>query len=49
MHEALRAAPPGAAVLVDCLTLWLSNVMQGKFDIDKISAASKRRLPRAPA
>lgn len=36
LPEALRAAPEGAAVLVDCLTLWLSNVMHAKFDLDEI-------------
>jgi adenosylcobinamide kinase/adenosylcobinamide-phosphate guanylyltransferase len=45
LPEALRAAPPEAAVLVDCLTLWLSNVMHAKFDIDKIT----RRLEEALA
>ena len=36
-HElagALEAAPAGGAVLVDCLTLWLSNLMDGPFDIE---------------
>lgn len=36
-HElagALEAAPAGGAVLIDCLTLWLSNLMEGPFDID---------------
>jgi adenosylcobinamide kinase/adenosylcobinamide-phosphate guanylyltransferase len=44
-HDALRAAPPEAAVLVDCLTLWLANVMHAKFDIDKTT----RRLEEALA
>jgi len=35
---ALEAAPAGAAVLVDCLTLWLSNLMEGAFDIDSQTA-----------
>lgn len=30
---ALAAAPAGAAVLVDCLTLWLTNLMLGEADI----------------
>jgi adenosylcobinamide kinase/adenosylcobinamide-phosphate guanylyltransferase len=31
---ALAAAPAGTAVLVDCLTLWLTNVMLAGSDID---------------
>ena len=31
---ALAAVPPAAAVLVDCLTLWLSNLMLADRDID---------------
>jgi adenosylcobinamide kinase/adenosylcobinamide-phosphate guanylyltransferase len=31
---ALAAAPAGAAVLVDCLTLWLSNVMLAGADVE---------------
>jgi adenosylcobinamide kinase/adenosylcobinamide-phosphate guanylyltransferase len=37
LPEALRAAPQEAAVLVDCLTLWLANVMNARFDIDEIT------------
>jgi adenosylcobinamide kinase / adenosylcobinamide-phosphate guanylyltransferase len=33
--EALRGAPQDTAVLVDCLTLWLSNAMLGAFDLEK--------------
>jgi len=36
-HElagALRAAPNDAAVLVDCLTLWLSNLLEAEADIE---------------
>jgi adenosyl cobinamide kinase/adenosyl cobinamide phosphate guanylyltransferase len=32
--EALAAAPGNAAVLVDCLTLWLSNLMLGSFNVE---------------
>jgi adenosylcobinamide kinase / adenosylcobinamide-phosphate guanylyltransferase len=35
---ALAAAPAGAAVLVDCLTLWLSNLMEGGSDIEAQTA-----------
>jgi adenosylcobinamide kinase / adenosylcobinamide-phosphate guanylyltransferase len=31
-------AKPGAPILVDCLTLWLSNLMHAKADIAKASA-----------
>jgi adenosylcobinamide kinase/adenosylcobinamide-phosphate guanylyltransferase len=34
LADALKAAPSDAAVLVDCLTLWLSNLMEGAFDIE---------------
>ena len=37
LPEALAAVPDGAAVLVDCLTLWLSNVMLGSFDVDTLT------------
>ena len=47
---ALEAAPEGAPVLVDCLTLWLTNVMLAGRDVE----AESRRLagilarPRGP-
>jgi adenosylcobinamide kinase/adenosylcobinamide-phosphate guanylyltransferase len=41
--EAIEAAPGGGAVLVDCLTLWLSNLMEGGFDV----AAQTVRLQQA--
>ena len=50
LAETLSAMPEGAAVLVDCLTLWLSNVMLAERDVD----AETRRLaavlaaPRGP-
>ena len=31
---ALAAVPAGAAVLIDCLTLWLTNVMLAGFDVE---------------
>ncbi|MGI8725621.1 MAG: bifunctional adenosylcobinamide kinase/adenosylcobinamide-phosphate guanylyltransferase [Methyloceanibacter sp.] len=37
LPEALAAVPEGAAVLVDCLTLWLSNVMLGSFDVGNMT------------
>lgn len=44
LPEALDAAPETAAVLVDCLTLWLSNVMHAKFDIDKMTLRLEEAL-----
>jgi adenosylcobinamide kinase / adenosylcobinamide-phosphate guanylyltransferase len=41
--EAIQAAPAGSAVLVDCLTLWLSNLMEGAFDV----VAQTARLQQA--
>lgn len=38
LAPAIRAAAPGT-VLVDCLTLWLSNLMLGDHDIDAARAA----------
>jgi adenosylcobinamide kinase / adenosylcobinamide-phosphate guanylyltransferase len=34
LASALRAAPPDAAVLIDCLTLWLSNLLETERDIE---------------
>jgi adenosylcobinamide kinase / adenosylcobinamide-phosphate guanylyltransferase len=42
--EALTAAPAGSAVLVDCLTLWLSNLMEQDSDIEAETAALKETL-----
>jgi adenosylcobinamide kinase/adenosylcobinamide-phosphate guanylyltransferase len=35
LSGALRAVPPGMPVLVDCLTLWLSNRMLAEADLDR--------------
>jgi adenosylcobinamide kinase / adenosylcobinamide-phosphate guanylyltransferase len=44
---AIEAAPAGASVLVDCLTLWLSNRMLAEVDVDTeighLEAALDRR------
>ncbi len=48
LADALDAAPAGAAVLVDCLTLWLSNLMEGSFDIDAQTASLLEALTRRP-
>jgi adenosylcobinamide kinase/adenosylcobinamide-phosphate guanylyltransferase len=44
LPEALAAAPGDAAVLVDCLTLWLSNLMLGNFKIDVMMARFEQTL-----
>jgi len=41
---ALRAAPPGMPVLVDCLTLWLSNRMLAGADLDQETEAVEQVL-----
>ncbi len=41
-----EAAVPGRAVLVDCLTLWLSNLMLRGDDIDAAGAALARLVPQ---
>ena len=35
LPQALRATPHGQAVLIDCLTLWLSNLMLSGADVAK--------------
>jgi adenosylcobinamide kinase/adenosylcobinamide-phosphate guanylyltransferase len=44
LPEALRAAPQDAAVLVDCLTLWLANLMHDAFDIDEVTQRLEEAL-----
>jgi adenosylcobinamide kinase/adenosylcobinamide-phosphate guanylyltransferase len=44
LPEALAAAPVSAAVLVDCLTLWLSNLMLGNFKIDVMTERLEQAL-----
>ena len=44
LADALKQAPAEAAVLVDCLTLWLSNLMEGGFDIDAQTARLQEAL-----
>ena len=48
LADALAAAPADAAVLVDCLTLWLSNLMEGALDIDAQTARLLEALARRP-
>ena len=44
--EALTAVSAGSAVLVDCLTLWLSNLMEQGSDIEAQTAALKETLAK---
>ena len=39
---------PGRVLLVDCLTLWTSNLLLGEHDIDAASAALERAVVTAP-
>ena len=50
LAEALRAVPEGRPVLVDCLTLWLSNHMLAGHDAEAVSAELEKALsvPRGP-
>jgi adenosylcobinamide kinase/adenosylcobinamide-phosphate guanylyltransferase len=43
-----REARPGRAILVDCLTLWLSNLMLADRDLGKASADLCELLPNLP-
>ena len=43
---ALAATPASAAVLVDCLTLWLSNRMLAEADVDAEVAILEQALDR---
>jgi adenosylcobinamide kinase/adenosylcobinamide-phosphate guanylyltransferase len=47
---ALRALPDGRPVLVDCLTLWLSNHLLAGHDLDAVSAELEEVFasPRGP-
>lgn len=50
LAETLAVMPDGAPVLVDCLTLWLSNVMLADLDVDVQTRrlASVLAAPRGP-
>jgi adenosylcobinamide kinase/adenosylcobinamide-phosphate guanylyltransferase len=42
----LRESRPDQPILVDCLTLWLGNLMAGERDVAQLSAALISILPR---
>ncbi|MBP2227410.1 adenosylcobinamide kinase/adenosylcobinamide-phosphate guanylyltransferase [Azospirillum agricola] len=43
-----RHAAPGTGVLVDCLTLWLTNLMMAEADVAVEAAALAETLPALP-
>ena len=45
---AIERAPAGATVLVDCLTLWLNNLMYNNRDIDAETARLEAALAAPP-
>lgn len=47
MPAALAAVPETAPVLVDCLTLWLTNLLLGEADIESATQALLAALDRA--
>jgi adenosylcobinamide kinase/adenosylcobinamide-phosphate guanylyltransferase len=48
LAAAIREAPPGRPVLVDCLTLWLTNVMLAERDVEAEMAALVEACAAAP-
>lgn len=50
LAQALRTLPDGRPVLLDCLTLWLSNHMLADHDVDALCAELEQVLsaPRGP-
>jgi adenosylcobinamide kinase / adenosylcobinamide-phosphate guanylyltransferase len=50
LARAVTDAPEGAPVVVDCITLWLTNLMLGQHDVDSamaqfIKCLDRRRAP----
>lgn len=48
LGPACRGAPDGSAILVDCATMWLTNVMLGEHDLDVAQSALLDDLAAAP-
>lgn len=48
LAAALDAAPPGQAILVDCLTLWLTNLILAEGDVPAETRDLLAALSRAP-
>ena len=49
LPRALLSAPGGTPILVDCITLWLSNLMLGGRDVDASVVALELALKRRQA
>lgn len=48
LPEAIRAAPAGAPILVDCLTLWVTNLILSERDVTAAGAALEAACLDAP-
>lgn len=48
LAEVIRTAPPGGTILVDCLTLWLTNVMLADRDVAAETAVLVAACREAP-
>lgn len=48
VDEALHRVPAGSAILLDCATMWLTNVMMAEADLEASEAALLAALSTAP-
>jgi adenosylcobinamide kinase / adenosylcobinamide-phosphate guanylyltransferase len=46
LADALGRSPSGASILVDCVTLWLSNLMLAQADVEREMGRLEDALPR---
>jgi adenosylcobinamide kinase / adenosylcobinamide-phosphate guanylyltransferase len=42
LHTAIEAAPPSACVIVDCLSLWVSNLLEAGWTDEAVEAEAER-------
>ena len=47
--RAMDGLPPGAGVILDCLTLWVSNAMEAELDDDEIEERARKAAAAAGA